>query len=102
MDDQRNDVENSTVLTRSVALVVVGVVMAWPIYNLCYFAMGNVNSGLLFLLLVPVTFATRFGGAMVAGAGFFLPMKRPWLGAVVGFGVQVLVTLAIYFTDPPE
>src|SRR4051812_24553922 len=84
----------------SVVLVLVGFVMAWPIYDLGYFAMAN--SGILFLLLLPILFAMRFGGAMVVGVGLFLPIKRPWLGAVIGLAVQIMITFVIYFTDPPS
>ena len=106
MDDQRIDRDGGAHLTAriSIVLVLVGVVMAWPIYDQCYFAMANLGDGqqILFLLLIPITLAMRFVGAIVVGVGLFLPIKRPWLGAVFGFAVQILVTLAIYFTGPPD
>ena len=102
MDDPKTKREGGSGLTASISvvLVLVGIVVAGPLYHSCYFAMAN--SGKLFLLLLPVTLAMRFGGAMAVGAGLFLPIKKPWLGAAVGFAVQVMVTLAIYFTDPPD
>ena len=106
MDHQCTDRESGVRLTVSVGVVLalIGFVMAWPIYELCYYAMANVRGGwgALFFVLLPVTLAMRFGGAVLVGVGLFLPLKRPWLGAVAGLVVQILITLAIYFTDSPE
>ena len=38
-----------------------------------------------------VPYALAYGGSALIGAGILAPFKRPWIGAVVGVVVQVVI-----------
>ncbi len=47
--------------------------------------------------LVDVAYALSWiGGGMILGAGLLLPFKRPVLGMVLGFAVQILILGSAY------
>jgi hypothetical protein len=85
-------------------LVVTGLLIGWPLYYLLYSLSANLTDGqrILFFPLVILTLAFRFGGPMLIGIGLFLPFKRPYLGAILGFFFQIGLTLVIYFLDAPD